>query len=130
MDPQTHLIIRDLDRFTERKVTSIGLGAVANLRQDTPRDTGWARSNWISAKGRPPSLPDQPSGRPTSGDVGQAQAAQAAGAASLLSYRLQDGPVYISNHVPYIQSLNTGTSKQAGSEFVERAVERAVREGR
>lgn len=127
---QIDFIIADLDRHTERRVAAIGLGVVANLREDTPRDTGWARANWIGSKGREAPPLDQPEGRPSGGDVAQARAAQAAGEAQIVSYKLSDGSIFVSNGVPYIQPLNSGTSKQAGEGFVERAVERAVRDGR
>lgn len=128
---QRDLIIDDLTRFTEKRVVAIGLGAVANLREDTPRDTSWARSNWIPSIGRPAAPLREPEGRPTSGDVASAQAASAAGEAELLGFKLdREGSVFVTNNVPYIIPLNSGSSKQAGEAFVERAVERAVRDGR
>lgn len=127
---QKDLIIEDLTRFTEKRVAAIGLGVVANLREDTPRDTSWARSNWIGSKGRPAEPLAEPSGRPTAGDVAGARAAQAAGEAALASYRLDQGSVFATNNVPYIIPLNNGSSKQAGAGFVERGIERAIREGR
>lgn len=129
-DPQIDFIIEDLDRFTEKRVVGIGLGVVANLREDTPRDTSWARSNWIGSKGSPaPPLPE-PRGKPSAGDVAAARAAQAAGELAMASYKLEQGSLFATNNVPYIIPLNNGSSKQAGAGFVERAVERAVREGR
>jgi hypothetical protein len=127
---QTDFIIEDLTRFTEKKVSAIGLGVVANLREDTPRDTSWARSNWIGSKGSPAAPLKEPSGRPDAGDVALARAASAAGDAALASYRLEQGSLFATNNVPYIIPLNNGSSKQAGAGFVERAVERAIREGR
>lgn len=124
------LILEGLDTFTEKRVSAIGLGVVANLREDTPRDTGWARSNWIGSKRRPSDGLSEPSGRPSGGDVATARAAQAAGEAEIASFKLEDGALYVANNVPYIQPLNSGSSKQAGEGFVERAIERAVRDGR
>lgn len=127
---QIGIIVEDLDRYTEKRVSAIGLGVVANLREDTPRDTGWARSNWIGSKGRPAEGLPEPGGRPSSGDVANARAAQASGEAEIATFKLEDGSLFVSNNVPYIQALNGGSSKQAGEAFVERAVERAVRDGR
>lgn len=130
MSAQLDIIIKDLATFTEKRVVAIGLGAVANLREDTPRDTSWARSNWIGSKGREAPPLAEPSGRPSAGDVAQARAASAAGEAAISSYKLRDGQLFITNNVPYIVPLNNGSSKQAGAGFVQRAIERAVREGR
>lgn len=127
---QKDFIIEDLTRFTEKRVVAIGLGIVANLRQDTPRDTGWARSNWVPSVGRPADPLREPPGRPSAGDVATARAAQAAGEAELAGFDLEKGSVFVSNNVPYIIPLNNGSSRQAGEAFVERAVERAVRDGR
>lgn len=127
---QIDVIVEDLDRFTEKRVVAIGLGVVANLREDTPRDTSWARSNWIGSKGSPAAPLNEPKGRPSAGDIALARAASAAGDAALASYKLEQGSVFATNNVPYIIPLNNGSSKQAGAGFVERAVERAVREGR
>lgn len=123
---QQDLIIQALNGLTERSVSAIGLEVVANLREDTPRDTGWARANWIGSKGRSAEGLDQPEGRPTPADVASARAASAQGEADIVSYRLRDGELYISNNVPYIQQLNSGTSRQAGEGFVERSIERGV----
>ncbi len=130
MSGQLDFIVQDLTRFTERRVVGIGLGVVANLRKDTPRDTSWARSNWIGSVGLPAPALSEPEGRPSAGDVASAQAASAAGAAAIAGFKLDQGSVFATNNVPYIQALNSGTSKQAGPKFVERAVERAVRDGR
>lgn len=123
---QQDLIIRELNGLTERSVSAIGLEVVANLREDTPRDTGWARANWIGSKGRPVDTPAETSGKPTPGDVASARAASAEGEAQIASYRLTDGLLYISNNVPYVPQLNAGSSKQAGEAFIERSIERGV----
>lgn len=130
MAAQIDIIIKDLVRFTEKRITSIGLGITANLKRDTPRDTSWARSNWIGSKRTPAVALKEPSGRPSGADVAQARGAQAAGEAALASYNLADGSLFVTNNVPYIVPLNSGSSKQAGAGFVERAIEQAIREGR
>lgn len=123
---QQDLIIRALNGLTERAVSAIGLEVVANLREDTPRDTGWARANWIGSKGRDAQGLDQPEGKPTSANVAAARAASAEGEAAIVSYNLSDGLLYISNNVPYVPRLNSGSSSQAGEGFIERAIERGV----
>ncbi len=127
--PQINVIIEDLDRFTEKKMVGLALEVTANLREDTPRDTGWARSSWVPALGRPSEQIAQPSGRPTSADVALAKAESERGLIEINRYALEMGSIFVSNNTPYIVPLNEGHSKQAGAGFVQRCVERAVREG-
>lgn len=92
------------------------------LREDTPRDTSWARANWIPSIGLP------------SRDIAGTRAAPStqlseAGQAEVATrYRIKDGPIYISNNVPYIQALNDGHSLQAPAGFVEILRDRALHE--
>lgn len=117
-------VIQELEALAARVVVSLSLAVVANLvsapsEGGTPVDTGWARANWVPAIGSP-----------FDGVVGSRElvssSAQSAGQASLLSYRLPLGPVFITNNVPYILALNDGHSKQAQRGFIERAIEKAV----
>jgi len=88
----------------------------------TPVDTGWARANWIPSVGAPAV---SPVGSRAAVDGG---AAQQAALARLLGYKLEQGPVYATNNVPYIAQLNEGSSRQAPAAFVQRAIVRAARE--
>jgi len=104
-------------------VTALVLRIDANLRRNpsqggTPVDTGYARANWV------PTI-----GAPLEGVVAN-DAERAGHAAAILSYDLSRGPVYVSNHVPYVQRLNSGHSQQAPAAFVERAVAEALDEVR
>lgn len=96
----------------------------------TPVDTGQARSNWrVSLVNRtfaviPPYAPGVNLGR---GERANARAALAAGIAEI--NKLRAGPsrrgagsaVFITNNVPYIELLNSGSSKQHPGGFVEGA---------
>lgn len=116
------VVLREFRGFTERIVRRIVLDATANLTEDTPVDTGWARANWIPSIGAPPS---QPTGSPT--DVGAARAAQQQGVAAIaVGYTLEQGNVSITNNVPYIRRLNEGSSGQAPAMFVQSAIARAL----
>jgi len=85
----------------------------ANLREATPVDTGHARANWVPSIGAP--------------HVGEdTGAAHEQGVQRVLGYKLDDGPAFESNRVPYINSLNYGHSKQAPRMFIEAAVDKAV----
>ena len=117
---QIDQIVGELTALAERGVRKLALDVTTNLAAATPVDTGWARANWIPSIGQPVT---SPVGSP--GDVGQAATAQTAGLASLLGYRLP-ASVWISNHVPYIELLNTGSSKQEPAAFVQRAIEKSL----
>ena len=113
-------VMQVLREFTEKHVKVITLDVTANLIEDTPRDTSWARSNWVPAIGR---SVDETNGSPLSVST----AAQQAGIAKVATgYTLSKGKVFVSNNVPYILPLNDGHSKQAPAGFVQLAILRAV----
>ncbi|WP_307887243.1 hypothetical protein [Brucella abortus] len=125
-DPQIRAIVRGIEGLTERVVTAISFNIVANLVEDTPVDTGWARANWVPAIGT--SMDTPASARPDQSMVPGAVARQQAGQASLLGYRLAQGSVFISNNVPYIMRLNDGSSQQAPRGFVQAAIARGIQQ--
>ncbi len=125
-DPQIRVIVRALEKLTERVVTKITLDVTANLIETTPVDTGWARANWVPAIGEPftRDLRDVPATvQNASSMLGQQQSSIAAVATS---YRLSRGRVFISNNVPYISKLNAGSSRKAPAGFVQQAIRKAV----
>lgn len=124
--PQVRIVISDLTRFTERAVKMLTLEAHANLVRapsegGTPVDTGWARANWVPDIGSPRTEPVGSRDRVDSGS------AQAGLARVVAGYRLAQGPVFLSNNVPYITFLNDGSSRQAPAGFVQQAIAEAVR---
>lgn len=124
-NPQIRAIVGGLNRLTEKLMTRITLDVTANLIETTPVDTGWARANWVPAIGVPfvRSLSDV---TPSSSDVSGANSAQQAGQGQLLRYKLPNGKIFVTNNVPYITKLNDGSSPQAPSGFVQRAITKAV----
>lgn len=88
------------------------------LRRTTPVDVGNARANWVPSVGTPHT------GGATRRGSGSAE--RAAGVTAVLAYELDQGPLYVSNGVPYIRRLNDGWSKQAPALFVEAAVDVAL----
>jgi len=120
-------VISSLNKFAEKHIKIITLDATANLVEDTPRKTGWARANWVPRIGAPSKLPTDV----TDPQPGQVQGRSAEREAGVLlvasSYKLVNGPIYITNNVPYIQRLNDGYSAQAPAGFVQSAILRAVR---
>ena len=118
------VVLSSLEVFTENIIKKMALDMVANLRKPgseggTPVDTGWARANWLTQVGSP-----------ATGTVGSRESvndtAAQARVAGLASYKLSAGPVFITNNVDYILSLNDGTSNQAPSGFVQAAITAAV----
>lgn len=125
-DPQIRAIVRGLEKFTERAVIKITLDTTANLIETTPVDTGWARANWVPAITQ--SFDRDLGGvEPTSqGATAAAQQQQAAIGRVVTGYTLARGRVFVTNNVPYIVSLNDGSSTKAPSGFVQNAIEKAV----
>lgn len=128
-NPQLTFIIADLSRFTAHETLALALDIQANLQEDTPRDTGWARSNWVPSVGAPhfdPSVPEVKNPEPQ--QVAGAVQKQTEATATLSGYTIAQGAIFTTNNVPYITALNEGHSPQAGRGFVQRSVGRALRE--
>lgn len=117
------IVIEDLNAFVQKTMAALALQILANLvaapsRGGTPVDTGWARANWVPNIGSPLQGVVGAPGKPNN-------AAQTSAQASLIRYSLGQGPIYITNNVPYIGRLNAGSSKQAAAGFIQSAVARA-----
>lgn len=122
--PQATRVITQMNDFTAKQSRKLIINVHGNLVKDTPRDTSWAANNWLPAIGSPAR---QVVGSPESPTLGASTSAGTL-ATVALTYEFRQGPVYISNNVPYIRKLNEGSSKQAPAGFVELGVQRAVRE--
>lgn len=120
MGAQSDAIVAEMLKGLSDVATEIVLEITANLVEATPVDTGWARANWVPSIGEPP--PTDPVGAPGQPSTSE----QAAGQLAMLDYTPDKGPAFISNNVPYIQVLNDGSSTQAPSGFVERAIEQGL----
>ncbi len=115
--------VRDVVRVAQ-------LRSLQAITSGTPVDTGFTRGGWTPTLQRPAVQPLVPPDNKTS--------ARTAGAANLranrsrsaqiaASYQLQNGPVFLTNAVPYIEQLNEGSSAQAPAKFVEKAIDQALR---
>ena len=127
-DSQIDAILRAVDGFTSKVTQKVTLDVTANLIETTPVDTGWARANWVPSIGKSHQSilggkPDRITRAPL---VASGEAQQATGIASITSYQINQGKVFISNNVGYIEDLNMGTSKQAPEAFVQGAIDKAV----
>lgn len=133
-------MVRALEAEYERIVIDLVVETVANLREDTPVDTGHARANWVQSVGEPFRGLDGETrvlrrGNKKKGTkkgdrvTTSTGSAAARGDAAILSYKLDDGDAYVANNVDYLVgpgSLNDGHSDQAASGWIEAAVARAL----
>lgn len=135
IDGQIDLIVADLEDFTRLEIIALSMNMVANLQEEpairgglgTPVDTGWASANWLPSVGQPNEL-ESTARDPTAAQVGERAKVSSEGLNSLLSWKLEDGPIFATNNVPYIGALNAGHSKQSPRGFVQFALEAAVKQ--
>lgn len=124
------LLMRAMNGFIETVIKKLVLDIVANLQADpqsggTPRDTSWAAVNWVPSIGSPI---DTTAGTRLQAEAGSlSTASEAATALVAATYKLAMGNVYITNNVPYILTLDGGSSKQAAKGFVGRGIVKAIR---
>lgn len=124
---------RQLDAFQRRvekaaleKLKEAILAVVDEVVTRTPIDTSRARTNWQTIIGRPATAEIPFSMGSKGSTASQAyQIAMASAITATKSVKLGNR-VYVSNAVHYIHVLNTGTSPQAGPNFVEHARDAAV----
>ena len=100
---------------TERIVRRAAVAADTALILTTPVDTGRARGNWnvsvghVNTEVRELNFPDQ------GGAISEGQSA-------LGAWRLGSGTIFIANSLPYILSLENGSSAKAPSGMVQHAM--------
>lgn len=116
-------IAQAIEATVAKTCIRLAVNAHAELVERTPRDTGWAKANWI------PSLTAPAVG--VAGDPkGISTAESEAGLAAILAFKLEDGAIFVSNNVPYIQRLDAGSSTQAPAGFVRQAIDKALADER
>lgn len=124
-EPQ--VIIDSLDSLVGA-VASFVAEAVANqLKNTTPRLTGLASASWIVSVGTPTTRIGgilHSDGKDSTVNT----TPQIEGLARLNSYELKQGQIFISNLLPYILRLNSGSSTKAPSGFVEMSIEKGMNE--
>lgn len=130
MGKQTQFVVQQLTGFTEKGIRRLSLEVHAELvsapsEGGTPVDTGWARANWIPSIG---AANGALAGTRQAAERGSINLSMAQRGLALIAtrYRLKQGPVFISNGVPYITELNDGSSAQAPAGFVQSAILRAI----
>lgn len=125
MVKQSTAISNALEVFVTRLSIQVTTRVANELFRTTPLKTGFARENWIPSK----SVPFSENlvglvGTPTS--VAKSASDRARGLSSIKTYRLRDGPLYITNNVDYISTLNGGSSTQAPPSFVQKSIAREL----
>ncbi len=114
-------VLAKLDAHVEKRCVELAVNISAELIATTPVDTGWARANWV------PSLTVPYGGRSLAGSGSALDViAQESGLSEVLAFKLADGAIFVSNHVPYIRRLNAGHSRQAPAGFVEAAIAKTL----
>lgn len=117
----------DLHEMVTEVIQDVAFELQKQLRETTPVDTGWARANWsISVGGyKTGAFGDKPKkgtkNFPLSGS-------DAASIASMETYTVESGTVWVTNNVNYIQIINARGGKIAPAMFVETSMDRACRE--
>jgi hypothetical protein len=107
-------VAEELPEIALQLVRKVSLSVGADIIENTPVDTGYARSNWWPSAGTPVATVSPEGTLATGNDP-------AAALASLKAFE----PFYWSNHVTYINKLEYGHSKQAPQGMVRIAIERA-----
>lgn len=128
------VVVDELDRFIDDVMKKIALDLVAILAAapsegGTPIDTGWASANWVPYLGSPPSAPagSRPKNSAHGANNASRSAQQSGIATAATKFKHKQHKLGVNNAVPYIIDLNDGGSKQAGSAFVQKAMNRVVR---
>lgn len=112
MASEARKLTRTLERATDHTVRKLVLDVTADLIEQTPVDTGWARANWVPTIGR---SHDTPVGDRERVD----RSVQGQGIATIATQPLLGSVIFITNNVPYIEALNEGHSPQAPAGYVE-----------
>lgn len=112
-------MLQNVDNEMRKLIVNVGERVV----HGTPIDTGQARRNWQPRLNQAATtVLDEPSG-PAAGQQ------EAILAIKAMAAQYKAGNVaHITNNLPYIRELNSGSSKQAPAMFVENAILAAVRQ--
>jgi hypothetical protein len=113
-DSQAKAVGDALRAALARAAQAFTLEVAANLIEACPVDTGHARANFVPGVGAP-----------ATAEV-DGLAAQTAGVAAVMAWRLGDGPLNVTNNVPYINRLIGGSSSQAPAGWDIDAIDRAA----
>ena len=108
----------EIERGAGKLVRETALVANQAVIAATPVDTGRARANWLASLQNPV--------EEATDNVDPSGSETIAANASTIENQKPGESIYLSNNLPYIESLNQGSSAQAPAGFVEQAVQTAV----
>lgn len=118
----------DIEKNADTLVRKVAITVTSSVVLATPVDTGRARANWRTALGAAERGVRDPFATGKKGSTGaQNISGVIAETQRVVAGYQGNGEVFISNNLPYIGPLNTGTSDQAPAGFVEIAVNNGVR---
>ncbi len=121
MPAQTDNISRALNRFVGRLTAQVARDVTPAIQEGNPVLTGFSQSNWIPQIGSPF---EGVAGARFSDSAILDNTPRLRGLASLSTYNITDGPIYISNNVRYIVFLNTLHPNRI---FVQRGIAAGIR---
>ena len=100
-------LAREVSRYRNRVEDATAIRVLQVLVEETPVDTGEARSNWLVGRGKPrtaiikPYAPGKHLGR---GETRNRRGAINAGRAAIRGFKTR--PIFVSNNTPQIEFLN------------------------
>lgn len=117
----------ELTEYTSQEMRKLGILADQAIVSATPFRDGRAKANWLMSLSSPETGTND--NESTFDRVGSFSINLAKSVID--KYPADSLPdIWICNNLPYIQRLNEGWSEQAGSKYVETAIEQAVSYGR
>jgi hypothetical protein len=119
----------NLTRNVDVALKAVSKAVAIGVIDATPVDTGRARSNWQASTGTANMVTVQPYSPGRRLGLSESSNANAAinQANRIIDLRKPYEPLFIQNNVHYIQTLNSGSSAQAGPMFVQIAILRGIR---
>ena len=114
-----------VERNVERAVKDCAGAVLRSVVENTPVDTGYARSNWTPELDRAFEglFPARVPGEKGSTAEENAAATIEVGTPTIEAFDIENNEsIHITNNAPHIQPLNDGHSKQAPAGFVQMAV--------
>lgn len=129
------VIARGVETNANELVRKTVITVVSSVALSTPVDTGRARANWRTKIGSPISDTRGAVAPGKKGSTGSQNVGAVVKEAQdeMNNYRKGGQDVWVSNNLPYIQSLNDGSSEQAPAGFVQKAsmaAQRAISKSR
>jgi hypothetical protein len=116
--------------YANRAVKAGATAVVHRVTEETPADTGQARSNWITTLDTPffgTVPPYAPGSKLGMGETANAQGAQLQAKPAISAYQVdKNAAVIVQNNLDYIKGLDDGTISAQSRNMVAKAVQSGV----